>query len=214
MNYQEFKNAFQEKIFNRSKKVFITGTDTEVGKTIVSLGLCLHWKADYWKPIQTGRPTDSDFIKKFLPSKTVYPSSYQFKAPLSPNQASFKENKKIDLKKIQTPKSSCLVVEGIGGVYVPLNDKQTVLDLIQFINYPVIVVARSGLGTLNHTLLTLTILKQRKIKILGVILSGPFHPDNKRDIEKWSGVPVILELRLLKSITKKALLNEFKKLKI
>ena len=198
----------------KQKKVFITGTDTEIGKTLVSLGLCLHWKADYWKPIQTGQPTDSDFIKKFLPSKKVYPSSYQFKVPLSPNQASFKENKKIDLKNIQPPKSSCLVVEGIGGVYVPLNNKHTVLDLIQHINYPVIVTARSGLGTLNHTLLTLKILKQRKIKILGVILSGTPHPDNKRDIEKWGKIPVILELKVLKSITKKTLLNQFKKLKI
>ena len=198
----------------KQKKVFITGTDTEVGKTIVSLGLCLHWNASYWKPIQTGHPTDSDFIKKFLPSKKIYPSSYQFKEPLSPNQASFKENKKIDLKKIQAPKSSCLIVEGIGGVYVPLNNNHTVLDLIQHINYPVIVTARSSLGTLNHTLLSLKVLKQRKIKILGVILSGSFHPDNKRDIEKWGKAPVILELKPLKSITKKTLLNEFKKLKI
>ena len=199
------------------KKVFITGTDTEVGKTIVSLALCLHWKADYWKPIQTGRPTDTDFIKKFLPKNKIHPSAYQFKEPLSPNQASFKENKKIDLKKIQAPKSfesSCLVIEGIGGVYVPLNNKHTVLDLMQIMNCPVIVTARSGLGTLNHTLLTLKALKQRRLKILGVILSGSPHPDNKKDIEKLGKTSVILELPLLKSITKKTLLNHFKKLKL
>ena len=198
----------------KPKKIFITGTDTEVGKTIVSLGLCLHWKADYWKPIQTGQPTDTDFIRRFLPKNKIHPGLYQFKRPLSPNQASFKESKKIDLKNIQPPKSSCLVVEGIGGVYVPLNNKQIVLDLIQLINCPVIVTARSGLGTLNHTLLTLEILKQRKIKVLGVILSGKLHPDNKKDIEKWGKVPVILELPLLKSITKQKLLNQFKKLTI
>ena len=198
----------------KEKKVFITGTDTEVGKTVVSLGLCLHWKADYWKPVQTGQPTDTDFIKKFLPHHKAHPNTYQFKAPLSPNQASFKENKKINLTKIHPPKSSCLVVEGIGGVYVPLNNKQTVLDLIQRINYPVILVARSGLGTLNHTLLTLTALKQRKIKILGVVLSGPPHSDNKKDIEKWGKAPVILELPILKKITKTNLLNHFKKLRL
>lgn len=197
----------------RQKKVFITGTDTEVGKTIVSLGLCLHWKADYWKPVQTGQPADTDFIKKFLPKHKIYPSSYQFKLPLSPNQASFKENKTIDLKKIKIPKSSCLIIEGIGGVFVPLNNKQTVLDLIKFLNCPVIVVARSGLGTLNHSLLTLEALKQRRIKTLGVILSGPPHKANKRDIEKWAKVPVILELNFLSSITKKTLLAQFKKLK-
>ena len=196
----------------KKQKVFITGTDTEIGKTVVSLGLCLYWEADYWKPIQTGQPTDTDFIKKFLTKNKIHSSSYQFKQALSPNQASFKENKKIDLKKIKTPKSSSLVVEGIGGVYVPLNNKQTVLDLIEHVNYPVIVVARSGLGTLNHSLLTLKALKQRKIKTLGVILSGKPHPDNKKDIEKWSKVPVILELPFLKSITKKNLLKQFKKL--
>ena len=104
---------------------------------------------------------------------------------LIPIYASFKENKRIDLKKIQAPKSSCLIVEGIGGVFVPLNNKHTVLDLIQKINYPVIVIARSSLGTLNHALLTLETLKQRKIKTLGVILSSKSHPDNKKDIEKW-----------------------------
>ena len=198
----------------KEKKVFVTGTDTEIGKTVVSLALCLYWQADYWKPIQTGSPTDTDFIKKFLPKHKVHPSSYQFKRALSPNQASFKENKKIDLKKIHTPKSSCLIVEGIGGVFVPLNNKHTVLDLIQKINYPVIVTARSGLGTLNHTLLTLETLKQRKIKTLGVILSGKPHPDNKKDIEKWGKTPVILELPILKKITKQTLLNQFKKLKL
>ncbi|MCY4321537.1 MAG: dethiobiotin synthase, partial [Bdellovibrionaceae bacterium] len=156
----------------KQKKVFITGTDTEIGKTVVSLGLCLLWKASYWKPVQTGEASDTDFIKKFLPENKIYPSSYQFKLPLSPNQASFKENKQIDLKKINPPKKSCLVVEGIGGVYVPLNKKQSVLDLIKLINFPTIVVARSGLGTLNHTLMTLSILKEKKIKVLGVILSG------------------------------------------
>ena len=198
----------------KQKRVFITGTDTEVGKTVVSLGLCLLWKADYWKPIQTGRPTDADFIKKFLPKQNIHPSSYQFKLPLSPNQAGPKENKKIDLKNIRPPKRSRLVVEGIGGVCVPLNNRQTVLDLIQLINYPVIVTARSGLGTLNHTLLSLTALKQRKIKVLGLILSGPPHSDNKKDIEKWGKIPVILELPRLKKITKQKLLYHFKKIKL
>ncbi|MDE0092791.1 MAG: AAA family ATPase, partial [Oligoflexia bacterium] len=130
------------------------------------------------------------------------------------NQASLKENRKIDLKKIQLPKSSRLVIEGIGGVYVPLNRKQTVLDFIQSIHCPVIVVARSGLGTLNHTLLTLEALKKRKLKVKGVILSGSLHPANKKDIEKWGKAPVILELPILNPLTKKKLLGQFKKLKI
>ena len=196
------------------KALFVTGTDTEVGKTIVSLGLCLHFKADYWKPVQTGHPTDRDFIKKFLPKNKVYPSSYQFKRPASPNQASRKENKQIDLKKIHPPQSSFLIVEGIGGVYVPLNEKQTVMDLIHKLKYPTLLVARSGLGTLNHTLLSLEMLKRRPIKVLGVITSGIPHKDNKRDIEKWGQVPVLLELPLLKSINSPTLLKYFKHLKL
>jgi len=153
------------------KAVFVTGTGTEVGKTLVSLGLCLRFKADYWKPIQTGLDKDSDFIKRFLTGKKIHPCSYDFKNPLSPNQAAQKEGRRIKLDKIKAPKSSFLVIEGAGGGLVPLNDKEMMIDLIQKLGFPVIVVAKSGLGTLNHTLLTLEALKARKIKMLGLILS-------------------------------------------
>lgn len=196
------------------KGFFVTGTDTEVGKTLVSLGLCLHFKAFYWKPIQTGRPSDSDFIKKFLDKKQVYPSSYELQDPLSPNQAGENENIKIDLKKISVPKSPFLIAEGIGGVHVPLNNKNNVMDLIKLINLPCIVVARSGLGTLNHSLLTLEALKNRNLKVAGVILSGPKNKKNKRDIEKLSGCPILLEVPLLPKITKPILKELFKKLKL
>lgn len=176
-----------------------------MGKTLASLGLCLHFKADYWKPIQTGRPGDSDFIQRFLPKDRVYKSSYSFKAPLSPNQAGEGENKLIDLKKISIPKSSFLIVEGIGGVYVPLNEKENLMDLMRWIDWPLVVVGRSGLGTLNHSLLTLEALKNRGFKIAGVILSGPKNYKNKRDIEKWSSIPVVLEIPFLPKITKQAL---------
>jgi len=196
------------------KALFVTGTGTEVGKTLVSLGLCLHFKADYWKPVQTGADKDDLFIKKFLPDKKIHACSYDFKKPLSPNQASQKEGRQILLDKIQPPKSSFLIVEGAGGVLVPLNEKEMLIDLIQKLNFPVIVTAKSGLGTLNHTLLTLEALKTRKIKTLGVILSGSFHKDNKKDIEKKGHVPVILELPFLKSINSVHLLKHFKKIKL
>ena len=129
------------------KGFFIAGTGTGVGKTLVSLGLCLHLKASYWKPIQTGRPGDLDFVRPFLAKDKTHPSVYEFKAPLSPNQASEMEGaSSIDLKKIQPPKSPFLIVEGIGGLYVPLNTEETVLDLIRLLNLPVILVAESGLG--------------------------------------------------------------------
>lgn len=194
------------------KALFVTGTGTEVGKTLVALGLCLRFKADYWKPVQTGLDKDSDFIKKFLTGKKIYPCSYDFRNPLSPNQAAKKEGQKIKLDKIKVPKSSFLIIEGAGGVLVPLNDKKMMIDLIQKLGFPVIVVAKSGLGTLNHTLLTLEALKARKIKLLGLILSGSPHKDNKRDIEKWGCVPVLLELPVLKPVNAENLLKHFKKL--
>ena len=189
------------------KGFFVTGTDTGVGKTLVSLGLCLHFKASYWKPIQTGHPSDTHFIKQFLSKDKIHPSAYEFKEPLSPNQAGEKENATIDLKKISIPQSPFLITEGIGGVHVPLNDKDNVMDLIKLINLPLIVTAHSGLGTLNHSLLTLEALKNRHFKIAGVILSGPLNYKNKRDIEKWSGVPVLLEIPSLSKITKENLMG-------
>ena len=191
------------------KGFFITGTGTGVGKTLVSLGLCLYFKASYWKPIQTGCPTDTDFIKQFLPSNQIYPSTYALKEPLSPNQAGEREHVTINLNKISVPQDSFLIVEGIGGIYVPLNGKETVMDLMKLVNLPLIVVAHSGLGTLNHSLLTLSTLKERSFKIVGVILSGPKNYANKRDIEKWANIPVLLEIPPLSSITKRKLRDIF-----
>ena len=192
---------------------FITGTDTGVGKTLVSIGLCLHFKASYWKPIQTGLPGDTEFVKQFLPKNQIYPNDYELKKPLSPNQASEKEQIKIDLKEISAPQCPFLIVEGIGGVYVPLNDKNHLMDIMKRLAFPLIVVARSGLGTLNHTLLTIEALKRRRLKIAGIILSGSINYENKRDIEKWTSLPVLLEIPPLKKITKKRLITTFKNLK-
>jgi len=196
------------------KGFFVTGTDTGVGKTLISLGLCLHFKASYWKPVQTGCPTDSDFIQKFLPKEKIYPSSYALQTAVSPNQASEKENTPIDLGKIKIPESSFLIVEGIGGVYVPFNNQDYVIDLIQQLSLPVIIVARSGLGTLNHSFLTLETLKNHKIEVAGFILSGDPHKANKKDIERLGKVPVLLEVPFLSQITKNVLETIFKNLKI
>ena len=196
------------------KGFFVTGTDTGVGKTLVSLGLCLKSNGDYWKPIQTGTPTDTDYIRQFLPQEKIHKSSFQFKEPLSPNQSANLEKKSIDLNQVKYPTSSFLITEGIGGVLVPLNKKQTVLNLIKQSNLPTIVVARSGLGTLNHTLLTLEVLKKHDIPIKGLVLSGLLHPQNKKDLEFWGGVPVILELTHLKEITKSNLMKIFQNIKL
>lgn len=196
-----------------TQSFFIAGTDTEVGKTIVSLGLTLSLKADYWKPIQTGQPTDSEKIQKYIDHKDsiIHPPAYSFKEPLSPNQSAQKESKTILLKNIQAPqtKNPFLIVEGIGGVYVPLNDKESELDLIKQLHFPVILVARSGVGTLNHSLLTLEVLRSRSIPVLALVLSGKPHPYNKKDLLKWSNVPFIFEIPVLNPLNKTQILKNF-----
>ena len=197
------------------REVFVTGTGTEVGKTLVSAGLCLHLKADYWKPVQTGRPADADYIRKLAPEIRIHKTAFHFQAPLSPNQSAELENKTIDLNRIQTPESrNPVVVEGCGGVFVPLNKTHSQLDLIKQLALPVIVTALSGLGTLNHTLLTLESLRSRRIPVLGLILSGPPHPENARDLKRWGKVPVLLELDILSPVNRKNLKEAFKKLKL
>ena len=194
--------------------IFVTGTGTGVGKTLVSTGLCLHFQADYWKPVQTGAPTDTDYVRQFVSEKQIHKSAYHFQSPLSPNQSADLENKKIKLDQILPPKSRFLIVEGCGGVFVPLNDKQTQLDLMAQLNFPALVVAQSGLGTLNHTLLTLEALAARNFPVLGLILSGPPHPKNARDLEHWGKAPILLELDMLSPVNRDTLSHAFQKFKI
>ncbi len=206
------------------KKVFITGTDTDVGKTVVSAGLCIVWPAHYWKPVQAGYDTgkspnkhilpgtDSEIISRFIPAKNIYPSAYNLKKPLSPNQSAEKENVKVAIKNIKIPKSSSnLIIEGAGGALVPLNDREDMICLMQKVDCPVIVVARSSLGTLNHTFLTLSALRSKNIPVLGVIMVGAPHPLNKKDIEKRARV--LLELPFLNKLSAKTLCPHFEKIK-
>ena len=157
-------------------KLFITGIGTDVGKTIASAIVTETLEADYWKPIQAGDLDNSDShkIKSFLSNKktVIHPNGYALKTPASPHFAAERDGVVIDLKKIREPQTqNHLVIEGAGGVFVPLNAKDCVVDLIQP-DYKVIVVSRHYLGSINHTLLTIEALQNRKIKIAGIIFSG------------------------------------------
>jgi dethiobiotin synthetase len=157
-------------------KLFITGISTDVGKTIASAIITESLEADYWKPIQAGdlEYSDSHKIKSFLSNSksVIHPNSYALQTPASPHLAAEIDKITIDLNKIVAPKTqNHLVIEGAGGVFVPLNDKDCVIDLIQP-DYKVIVVSRHYLGSINHTLLTIEALQNRKINIAGIIFSG------------------------------------------
>jgi dethiobiotin synthetase len=157
-------------------KLFITGISTDVGKTIVSSIIVEALEADYWKPIQAGDLDNSDShkIKSYISNdKTViHENSYKLNTPASPHLAAELDGITIDLKQIKEPETqNHLVIEGAGGIFVPLNNNDCVIDLIQK-DYKVIVVSRHYLGSINHTLLTIEALQNRKINIAGIIFSG------------------------------------------
>jgi dethiobiotin synthetase len=157
-------------------KIFITGISTDVGKTIASAIITEALEADYWKPIQAGdlENSDSHFIKSNVKSQKskIFPNAYQFNTPASPHLAAELDGITIDLKNIIEPKTdNHLVIEGAGGLFVPLNKTNFVIDLIQP-DYKVILVSRHYLGSINHTLLTIEALKNRKINIAGIIFNG------------------------------------------
>ena len=157
-------------------KIFITGISTDVGKTIASAIITEALEADYWKPIQAGDLNDSDSHKilRYISNdkSVIHENSYKLNTPASPHLAAELDGITIDLKNITEPKTdNHLVIEGAGGLFVPLNETDFVIDLIQP-DYKVIVVSRHYLGSINHTLLTIEALKNRGINIAGIIFNG------------------------------------------
>jgi dethiobiotin synthetase len=199
-------------------RLFITGTDTGIGKTLVSAMLMSGLNARYWKPVQSGLTdiTDTEWVKKHtnLDASRFFKESYRLKAPLSPHTSAALEGVHIDLEQFiipQTPKDETLIIEGAGGIMVPLNEKELMIDLMIRCNAPVILVARSGLGTINHTLLSINQLRQENIEIFGVVMNGPKNTSNREAIEHISGVKVIAEIEPLAAITPETLKEGFRK---
>ncbi len=184
--------------------VFVTGTDTDVGKTLVAAWLTQAWGADYWKPVQTGAADITDYgtVAKLVPGAVIHPSAYVFQAPLSPHEAARRERARIDLSALVAPATSnLLVVEGAGGAMVPLNEVALTVDFMERLGLPAVIVARSGLGTINHTLMTLEVLRRRRIPILGVVMNGQRNPANRQAIEHFGAVPVLAEIQPLPAVT-------------
>lgn len=176
------------------KQFFVTGISTEVGKTIASAIITEALEADYWKPIQAGdlEHSDSHKISDLISnSKTViHPNSYALQTAMSPHAAAAIDNVHINLKEIVPPQTSnTLVIEGAGGLLVPLNNTDTILDIIQP-NYKVVVVSRHYLGSINHSLLTIGWLQQRGYTV-SLLFSGDPHSTTEEIIIKKTGVPVI-----------------------
>jgi dethiobiotin synthetase len=176
-------------------KLFITGIGTDVGKTVAAAIITQALEADYWKPIQAGDLAYSDThkVKGYVSNeKTIFHSnSYALQTPASPHYAAEIDGITIDLKAIKEPQTSNhLVIEGAGGILVPLNDTDYVVDLIQA-DYQVIVVSRHYLGSINHTLMTIECLLNRKITIGGIVFSGDENKASESIILSNTGVKFI-----------------------
>lgn len=179
----------------RSMKIFITGISTDVGKTVASTIVVEALEADYWKPIQAGDLDLSDTHKvkaKISNSKShFFPNAYELNTPASPHLAAEIDGIEIDLKNIQEPKTeNHLVIEGAGGIFVPLNDNETIVDLIQP-DYKVIVVSRHYLGSINHTLLTIEAIRNRGFEVAGIIFSGSENKSTESLILNKTGIKCI-----------------------
>ena len=176
-------------------KLFITGISTDVGKTVASSIIVEALEADYWKPIQAGDVghSDSHKIKSLISNSQteIHPNSYLLNTPASPHLSATIDGITIDLKQIKEPNTqNHLVIEGAGGVFVPLNDTDCVIDLIQP-DYKVIVVSRHYLGSINHTLLTIESLHNRKIAIGGIVFSGDENKATESIILNKTGLKYI-----------------------
>lgn len=199
-------------------RFFITGTDTGVGKTVVSALLCAALDAYYWKPIQTGtrEGTDSTTVMRLaqLPRSRVLPEAYRFAPPVSPHLAAQRAGVRIELRKIRMPRipaREALVAEGAGGVLVPINKTQFMTHLMRHLKLPVLLVSRTALGTINHTLLSLAALRAARLDVRGVVMVGPPNHENRKAIERYGNIPVIGSVPKLAKIDRRALLAVFQR---
>ena len=191
---------------------FVTGTDTDVGKTLVSAWLMTHLDADYWKPVQAGTEpeTNSATVRRLaeISASRVLPEAYVLPDAMAPHEAARRAGIRIDMAKLVPPRTDrLLVVEGAGGMLVPLTNEAYVIDLAVELHLPILLVARSTLGTINHTLLSIEGLRRRGLPLAGVVINGPETPHNRVAIERYGDVDVIAEIPWLPSVTRATLLE-------
>ena len=211
-----------------SRTYFISGTDTNVGKTIVSAVLATKLEAHYFKPIQCGlnkmNLKDSEVVKSLSNKVKILNELYFLKKPLSPFVAAKQEKKKIDVNKIlqfvKNLKTKKLVIEGAGGLNVPINSNYLMSDLCQKLNTPLILVSRTKLGTINHTLMSLEVIKKKKIKLLGIIFFGKKELETLETIKFFGkkilkkNIKILGRLPIAKELSKNTIQAFTKKIEI
>jgi dethiobiotin synthetase len=196
-----------------SRHIVVTGTNTEIGKTVFCAGLADFLDAHYWKPIQAGLQgeTDSDIVARLggLSKDRIVPEKYRLKTPASPHRAAEIDDVCIDAASLDLPPvgANPLIIEGAGGVMVPLNREALYIDVFVRWRLPVVVCARTALGTINHSLLSVEALRSRNIDILGMAFIGESNPDSERTICEIAKVRRLGRLPQLSPLTR-ATLNE------
>ncbi|CAD5249130.1 ATP-dependent dethiobiotin synthetase BioD [Bosea sp. 62] len=185
--------------------IVIAGTDTGIGKTVFAAALSNHLGACYWKPIQSGLDgeTDSEAVVRLggVPADHLVPEAYRLRTPASPHHAAMIDGVAIDVERLSVPRLTApLIIEGAGGLMVPLTDRRTFLDLFAHWRRPVVLCARTQLGTINHTLLSLDALRRRSVPVLGVAFIGHAQPETERIIGKMGEVRILGRLPWLESL--------------
>lgn len=198
--------------------LFITGIGTDVGKTIVAAILAEALEADYWKPVQAGyhNGTDSEWVNDTMSNSysKIHPETYKLSLAASPHISAREEGKTIDLNlilsdfhKYRNLNSNGMIIEGAGGLMVPLNENEFVIDLVKKMQAKVVLVSRNYLGSINHSLLTASVCKSNNLTVLGWIFNDQYmHYED--EIVRWTSIPRIASIPCLDNIGKEAILEQ------
>ncbi len=198
------------------QQLFVTGTNTDIGKTVVSAILMAGLRGYYWKPVQSGiiDTSDTRWIQEEtnLPESHFFPETYRLTEALSPHAAAAIDGVEISLDRFRMPTpphGETLIVEGAGGIMVPLNHEHFMLDLMKKLDIPILLVADSELGTINHTLLSLIQMQRYDLTVWGVVMNGPKNAGNREAIERYGNTQVRAEIEPLPEITPQTLTDCF-----
>lgn len=190
------------------RKVFVSAIGTDSGKTVCSAILAEAFYADYWKPVQCGYPRDCESVELLISNSQtlIHPEGELLITPESPHAAAKKQKKKLSLKQFAIPKTNNhIIIEGAGGLMVPLNDDDLIIDLVKQWDIPMILVSNHYLGSINHTLLSIEVLKKRGIKLLGVVFNGEMNKETEEVIIGKTEVPLLFRINGEKQINRKVI---------
>lgn len=178
------------------KNIFVTAIGTDSGKTIISAILCEALGACYWKPVQAGFPRDTDTVTSLVSNRSfkAFPEKYLLQTPASPHAAARIDGVEINVRDLELPGNELTVIEGAGGCLVPLNDREFVIDIAKHLDCAIVLVSNLYLGSINHTLLTLELLKSRSLHVKGIIFNGVPNHESERIILHHAQLPCLLRM--------------------